>query len=106
MVVGDGQKFPGAIVVPNAEAIEEWCNRKSHPFPGMEGIRNDQLIADRIQKDVDHLMEPFAKWERIKAIRILPQMFSIESGELTPTLKLKRKPIAAHYQADIDSLYA
>jgi long-chain acyl-CoA synthetase len=55
---------------------------------------------------VDSLMEPFAKWEKVKAIRILPQMFSIENGELTPTLKLKRKPIVAHYQADIDSIYA
>ena len=72
----------------------------------MEGIRNDQRIADRIQKDVDSLMEPFAKWEKVKAIRILPQMFSIENGELTPTLKLKLKPIVAHYQADIDSIYA
>jgi long-chain acyl-CoA synthetase len=106
MVVGDGQKFPGAIVVPNAEAVEEWCKRKNHPFPGMEGIRNDKRIADRIQKDVDSLMEPFAKWEKIKAIRILPQMFSIENGELTPTLKLKRKPIKAHYQDEIDALYA
>jgi long-chain acyl-CoA synthetase len=51
-------------------------------------------------------MEPFAKWEKVKAIRVLPQMFSIESGELTPTLKLKRKPIVAHYQAEIDALYA
>jgi long-chain acyl-CoA synthetase len=106
MVVGDGQKFPGAIVVPNADAVEEWCKRKNHPYPGMDGIRNDKRIADRIQKDVDALMEPFAKWEKVKAIRILPQMFTIESGELTPTLKLKRKPIVAHYQAEIDHLYA
>lgn len=106
MVVGDGQKFPGAIVVPNADTVEEWCKRKNHPFPGMEGIRDDKRIADRIQKDVDALMESFAKWEKVKAIRILPQMFTIESGELTPTLKLKRKPIVARYQAEIDSLYA
>jgi len=72
----------------------------------MEGICKDKRITDRIQEDVDSLMEPFAKWEKVKAIRVLPQMFSIESGELTPTLKLKRKPIVAHYQAEIDELYA
>ena len=106
MVVGDGQKFPGALVVPSADAVEEWCKRKSHPFPGMEGIRDDARIAARIQEDVDRLMEPFAQWEKVKAIRILPTMFAIENGELTPTLKLKRKPIKEHYQGEIDQLYA
>ena len=106
MVVGDGQKFPGALVVPSADAVEEWCKRKNHPFPGMEGIRDDARIAARIQKDVDRLMEPFAQWEKVKAIRILPTMFAIENGELTPTLKLKRKPIKEHYQGEIDQLYA
>ena len=106
MVVGEGQKFPGALVVPNADAVEEWCKRKNHPFPGMEGIRDDARIAARIQEDVDRLMEPFAKWEKVKAIRILPTMFAIENGELTPTLKLKRKPIKEHYQGEIDQLYA
>jgi long-chain acyl-CoA synthetase len=72
----------------------------------MAGIRNDERIAARIQQDVDTLMEPFAQWEKVKAIRILPEMFSIENGELTPTLKLKRKPIKEHNQAEIDALYA
>ena len=106
MVVGDGQKFPGALVVPSADAVEEWCKRKNHPFPGMEGIRDDARIAARIQEDVDRLVEPFAQWEKVKAIRILPTMFAIENGELTPTLKLKRKPIKEHYQGEIDQLYA
>lgn len=106
MVVGDGQRFPGALVVPNADAVEEWCKRKNHAFPGMEGIRNDEVIANRIQEDVNRLMEPFAQWEKVKAIRILPTMFAIENGELTPTLKLKRKPIKEHYQGEIDQLYA
>ena len=106
MVVGDGQKFPGALVVPNADAVAEWCERKSHPFPGMGEIRNDARIAARIQEDVNRLMIPFAQWEKVKAIRILPTMFAIENGELTPTLKLKRKPIKEHYQGEIDQLYA
>ena len=106
MVVGDGQKFPGALVVPNEDAVAEWCKRKNHPFPGMEGIRNDERIAARIQEDVDQLVEPFAKWEKVKAIRILPTMFTIDNNELTPTLKLKRKPIKEHYQHEIDQLYA
>ena len=106
MVVGDGQKFPGALVVPNADAVAEWCERKGHPFPGMGEIRNDARIAARIQEDVNRLMIPFAQWEKVKAIRILPTMFAIENGELTPTLKLKRKPIKEHYQGEIDQLYA
>ena len=72
----------------------------------MEGIRDDARIAARIQEDVDRLMEPFAQWEKVKAIRILPTMFAIENGELTPTLKLKRKPIMAKYGDAVEAMYA
>jgi long-chain acyl-CoA synthetase len=105
MVVGDGQKFPGALVVPNEAGVEEWCKRKNHPFPGMEGIAEDERIVQRIMEDVVQLMEPFAQWERVKAIRVLGQLFTIENGELTPTMKLKRKPIKERYNHLIENLY-
>ena len=106
MVVGDGQRHPAALVVPDAAAIENWCKLHEHPFPGMAGIAGDARIRTRIEEDVVRLMEPFAQWERVKVIRILPEPFSIEKGELTPTLKLKRKPIAERYAAEIAAIYA
>ena len=106
MVVGDGQRHPAALVVPDAAAVENWCKLHEHPFPGMAGIANDTRIRTRIEEDVVRLMEPFAQWERVKVIRILPEPFSIEKGELTPTLKLKRKPISERYAAEIAGIYA
>ena len=71
----------------------------------MEGIAQDERIVQRIMEDVVQLMEPFAQWERIKAIRVLGQLFTIENGELTPTMKLKRKPIKERYNHLIENLY-
>ena len=105
MVVGESQKFPGALVVPDAVAVEEWCKRKNHPYPGFENIGKDERIAQRMMEDVEKLTASFAQWERIKKIQILPQPFTIENGELTPTMKLKRKPIREQYQPLIDSMY-
>jgi long-chain acyl-CoA synthetase len=105
MVVGESQKFPGALVVPEAAAIEEWCKRKKHPYPGFENIGKDEKITERIMADVESLTLSFAKWERVKKIQVLSQQFSIENGELTPTMKLKRKPIRDRYQSIIDALY-
>jgi long-chain acyl-CoA synthetase len=105
MVVGESQKFPGALVVPDAVAVEEWCKRKNHPYPGFENIGKDERIAQRMMEDVEKLTASFAQWERIKKIQILPQPFTIENGELTPTMKLKRKPIREQYQSLIDSMY-
>lgn len=105
MVIGEGEKHPAAIVVPAADAVAEWCKRHNHTFPGMAGIAGDDRIRERIEQDVERLMEPFAKWERVKVIRLLPEPFTIEAGELTPTLKLKRKPIKARYADVIEGIY-
>ena len=105
MVVGEGQKFPGALVVPVPTPSKNGASARTTRSPEWRASETTQHAA-RIQEDVDRLMEPFAQWEKVKAIRILPTMFAIENGELTPTLKLKRKPIKEHYQGEIDQLYA
>jgi long-chain acyl-CoA synthetase len=104
--VGDGRKTPGALVVPDAAGVEVWCGRHGHPFPGLHGIADDPVLVARIEKDVADLMEPFAPWERVKIIRVLRAQFTIDAGELTPTLKLKRKPITERYAAEIEAMYA
>jgi long-chain acyl-CoA synthetase len=105
MVIGEGERHPSALVVPAPEAVEEWCKRHNHPYPGMENLGQDERIRARIEQDVERLVESFAQWERVKVIRLLPEPFSIEAGELTPTLKLKRKPIKARYADVIEGIY-
>lgn len=106
MVIGDGRKHPAALVVPDPVAVEEWCKRHGEAFPGFAGIGSNARIVARIEQDVARLMEEFAKWEQVKVIRVLGEPFTIDGGELTPTLKLKRKPILAKHAELIESIYA
>ncbi len=106
IVVGENRKHPAALIVPDAVVVEEWCKRHDHPFPGMAGIASDDLLRERIEREVNELMASFAKWEQVKKITILPAVFTIDGGELTPTLKLKRKPIMAKYADAIEAMYA
>lgn len=105
MVIGEGRKHPAALVVPDMAVLEEWCRRHDRPCPAAADVPDDQEICDRIMEDIHGLMEPFASWERIKKIQVLPAAFSIDGGELTPTLKLKRKPILAKYGHLIEAIY-
>jgi long-chain acyl-CoA synthetase len=105
MVVGENQKHPSALVSPDTGVVKEWCKRHNHQYPGEEGIGDDDVLARRIMDEVNTLMKPFNKWEQVKVIRIISAPFTIEGGELTPTLKLKRDPIVKKYSELIDSIY-
>lgn len=99
MVIGDGEKMPGAFIQPSFEFIKEW--EKLH---GIEvGKTNDEIISHpkviaRIQEEVDRLNGSFGNWEKIKRFELTPDVWSIDGGHLTPTLKLKRKIIREKYQ--------
>jgi long-chain acyl-CoA synthetase len=104
--VGEGQKHPSALIVPAFDALKEWCRRHEITFTSDEEMIADKRVTDRIWKDINGLMESFGHWERVKKCIFLTKPFTIEGGELTPTLKLKRKPILAKYQKQVDELYA
>jgi len=105
IVVGDGRNFPAALIVPSFDALKEWCSRQGHTFKDPQSAINDPKIIDRIWQDINKANEDFGKWEQVKKIKLLPKLFTIESGELTPTLKLKRKAIMERYAADVDEIY-
>jgi len=98
MVVGDGEKMPAALIQPNWEFIESWSKRKGKEISGdlNEAIKNPKLIK-RIQKEIDLYNERFGKWEKIKRFELTPDIWTIEGGHLTPTMKMKRKVIKAKY---------
>lgn len=98
MVVGDGEKMPAALIQPNWEFIESWSKRKGKEISGdlNEAIKNPKLIK-RIQKEIDLYNERFGKWEKIKRFELTPDIWTIEAGHLTPTMKMKRKVIKAKY---------
>lgn len=105
MVVGDGRKFPAALIVPSFEGLKEWCRRKEIKYTTDVDMIKDERIIKRIWKDVEKTNADFGKWERVKKITILPALFTIEGGELTPTLKLKRKAILAKYEDEVEAFY-
>ena len=105
MVVGENRKHPAALISPDPVVVQEWCKRHNHPYPADGNVAGDEVIFNRIMAEVDRLMAPFAKWEQVKVIKVIPEPFTIEGGELTPTLKLKRDPIKKKYGALIESIY-
>jgi len=106
MVVGEGQKMPAALIQPSFEFIKEWATRKGiTPGFSLQEVCNNEEVRERIQKEVDALNEKFGKWEQIKKFELTPNVWSIDSGELTPTLKLKRKIILEKYKDLYNKIY-
>ena len=98
MVVGEGEKMPSAIIQPNFEFIHDWNERKNKGLPeDPELLVKNEVLIKRIQKEVDHYNERFGKWERVKKFELTPDIWSIEAGHLTPTMKMKRKAIKQKY---------
>jgi long-chain acyl-CoA synthetase len=108
MIVGESQKFPAALIVPNIHFIKEWAERKAIDFSTdtAEAIVSDPKVVARIEREINTLNAGFGNWEQVKRFAILPNEFSINSGELTPTLKLKRKFITQKYQEIITGFYS
>ncbi|HUH25294.1 MAG TPA: long-chain fatty acid--CoA ligase [Flavobacterium sp.] len=107
MVVGEGQKMPAALIQPNFAFIKDWANKKgiSLGFSLEEVVQNERVIK-RIQKEIDLINPQFGKWEQIKKFALTPNVWSIETSELTPTLKLKRKIILEKYKDLYNGLYS
>lgn len=106
MVIGDGQKMPAAFIQPNFEFIREW--EKLHKIPvdkTNEGIISNPKVIERIQDEIDILNEKFGNWEKIKRFELTPDIWSIDGGHLTPTLKLKRKIIMEKYSNLFHKIY-
>jgi long-chain acyl-CoA synthetase len=104
MVVGDGQKFPGALIVVD-------CAFAKVHFPELSNLSNEEIIQnDKLNKEIKgfiaEMNKGFGNWEQIKGFKLIGKPFTVESGEITPTLKLKRKKILENYASAIEKLYA
>jgi len=106
MVIGSGRKFPSAICILNEPGVKEWCSRHDIKFTTIEEMAQNQQVRDRVWKDVERANAGFGKWEQVKKIIIDTDEFTVNNGCLTPTFKVKRKPILAKYEEQIDALYA
>lgn len=102
LVIGESRKFPSALIIPNFEKLKEELD--------LSNIKNELMIQDPrvldiLEKVVSKVNQNFGNWEQIKRFQLLPNEFTIETGELTPTLKNKRKVIEKKFEKEIDLMY-
>jgi long-chain acyl-CoA synthetase len=97
MVIGEGEKMPAAFIQLNFEFTKEWANRHGiKTNTNEELIKNPKVIA-RVQEEIDDQNEKFGNWEKVKRFELTPDLWTIEAGHLTPTMKLKRKIVREKY---------
>jgi len=107
MVVGDGEKMPCALIQPDFNFAKNWAERKGHDLgTSAEEIAKSTVLHDRIKKEIDYLNTKLGHWEQIKRFELTPDIWSIDLGLLTPTLKLKRKAVKEKYIDLYDKMYS
>ena len=104
-VIADRYKFVSALIVPNYKAVEAYAKSKGIRYGGMDELLLNPEIKELFQTRMDTLQQQFANYERIKRFTLLPEPFSMERGELTNTLKLRRNIVEQNYKELIDKMY-
>jgi len=105
VAIGDRRKFISALVVPAMEALETWARDKGITWSSVEDLINRRDVLALYRKRIDMNSETLARFETIKKFTLLPRPFTVETGEITPTLKLKRKKISEKYFSLIEAMY-
>jgi len=105
MVVGDGKKFPAALIVPNYEELVEEAGKNFIMAADLSEMVKDEGIRELFDKELERTNKDMGQWEKIKDYRLIPNSWTLEGGELTPTMKLKRRVILEKYQSFVSDIY-
>lgn len=105
MVLGENRKFPAALIVPNFVVLAAWCAKKGLSSDKREDMVKEPLVLQKYAEEIERLSGDFGKWEQVKRFALLTNDWSIESGEFTPKLSLKRKIILEKYKDEIEAVY-
>lgn len=106
MVLGENEKMPCAFIQPNFENLSKWASDNNIELPkSREELVKHQKVIDLFQKEIDKFNQSFGHWEQIKLFRLTPDEWSIESRQLTPTLKLKRRVVIDMYKDLYKEMY-
>lgn len=105
-VIGDSRKYVTAIIVPAIEALKEYARRKKIQYQSLEDLLKNSQIIEMLTRRIEALQEGLASFEKIKKFTLLPREFTMESGELTNTLKIRRPVINRRYASEIEAMYA
>ena len=105
MVIGEGEKMPAAFIQPDFEFVKQWASRKGITLGSNEEIANNDEVKKRIMEEVEEINKKFGHWEQVKKIEITPEIWSVDGGELTPTLNPKREAVKEKYQKLYNKIY-
>ncbi len=104
-IIADEHKFVSALVIPDYNLLENWARENAIAFDSREQLCANPIVNKMVMDRIATLQQEFAHYEQVKRITLLPEPFSMERGELTNTLKIKRPVIAQNYKAQIDAMY-
>lgn len=105
MVIGENEKFPAAFIVPAFVFIKQWCEKRNIPYTTHEEMIRKTEVIERIWREVEDANKDLAQYEKIKMMQLLPKEWTIDQGELTPKMSLKRKVILNANKEAYDKIY-
>ena len=107
IVVGENQKFPAALIQLNFDAVEVWAKEKQLSLTADRALWCENTdVQNKVMDEVNNIDERFGQWEKVKEIRLTPDVWSVDDGQLTPTMKLKRKVLKEKYNSLIENIYS
>jgi long-chain acyl-CoA synthetase len=106
VMLGDRRPFPVMLVVPNAESLKAWAAHKGLANGDLEEMLRIPEIQQKVEREVRMTLRDLAQFEMPKRLMLLSQDFSVDGGELTPTLKVRRRVVEQRHRAEIEALYA
>lgn len=106
MVIGDGRKFVSALIVPSFANLKSWCEKSGLTCNTNETMITDHKVLEKYQQVVDEKNKEFGHTDQIKKFRLMAEEWTVQGGQLTPTMKLKRKVIIEKYRDLIEGMYS
>lgn len=105
MVVGENQKFPSALIVPAFAYAKEWLSKQGETVNSASELIKNKTFTEELDREIKRLNQNFGQWEQVKKLVLLPNEWTIDGGELTPSLKLKRRIIKEKFKKEIENIY-
>jgi long-chain acyl-CoA synthetase len=104
-VIGDNRKYLSALIVPAFATLESWAKEKNIPFSNRKDLISNPEVNKLFEQEIEAQLKEFGKVEQIRKFALLEKEWSQDTGEMTPTMKLKRKVVRQKYEKEIESLY-
>jgi long-chain acyl-CoA synthetase len=104
-IIADERKFVSALIVPDYKLVKEYADKKGIVYKDMPELLKKNEIMELFREHIDTLQQQFAHYEQIKKFTLLPEPFSMDKGELTNTLKIKRNVLMVNYAKEIEEMY-